>query len=404
MGSSAKPHMRKASRAQRLNSPSSLPLRTQSARQLSPKKQTYSAATGVHKAAEHITPQSNVSLNKPHTSFANKNRGGVTKNGLSLLVSICILLALTAIGIRNCSIAAEEKRQQEAVVAAAVAEAAKPIPAFTLEKANLNKFKSGTELSTFTLAKNDKSPKLKATHKESIEAALADITEVADVGFVFLNTKTGRGITYNADTEIYGASSYKAPYALYVCERLVELGRTSLSTTISSRTTGTVKGLIEDSIVWSSNAAFTTLRANFDSVQYEDWIKVMGVEDAPAGDGVWFPSYSARSSLKIWREMAGYFEFGSETSEWLKSLLTRPEVSFIRDGVAREGITVYNKAGLIASGEGFNSTSDAAVIEYKGKQYLMCILSSQRYSDASAARVSALAKVLFDARSTLEWE
>lgn len=331
--------------------------------------------------------------------------GGLARYRFPLLiVGLLVLVALGATGVQSCSRAAEERRAAEEAAAAAAAEAAKPKPAFTLAKGDLDGFSGEASLTVFTMAKNDKVPKLTKKQRNAIEAAVADIAERADVGFVFFNTATGRGMAYNADAEMYGASSYKAPYALYVCERLVELNRTSLSTAISSRTTGTVKSLIEDAIIWSSNDAFTTLRANFDGVQYDDWAATLGVDDAPAGDGVWFPSYSARSSAKIWREMAGYFEFGTDTSAWLKETLTKPEVSFIRDGIARKGLVTYNKAGWIASGEGFNSTSDAAIIEYKGDQYVMCIISSLPYGESNAARVSTLADALFDARAALEWE
>lgn len=48
------------------------------------------------------------------------------------------------------------------------------------------------------------------------------------MGVVFYDLSSGRGLTYNADVEVYGASSYKALYALYICEMLVESGQVSL--------------------------------------------------------------------------------------------------------------------------------------------------------------------------------
>ena len=44
------------------------------------------------------------------------------------------------------------------------------------------------------------------------------------MGVVFYDLTSGKGVTYNADAEVYGASSYKALYVLYVCESLVETG------------------------------------------------------------------------------------------------------------------------------------------------------------------------------------
>ena len=48
------------------------------------------------------------------------------------------------------------------------------------------------------------------------------------MGVVFYDLSSGKGVTYNADVEVYGASSYKALYALYICESLVETGQVSL--------------------------------------------------------------------------------------------------------------------------------------------------------------------------------
>ena len=324
-------------------------------------------------------------------------------NRTPLIVGAVALVLIAVLGIRFCMSSLEEQRLREEAEAAAAAEAAKPKPSFTLLEADLDSFSGDAELTTFTMAEHDKKPKVKAARLEAIQSAIDTIKQTADVGFVFFDTETGRGITYNVDVEIYGASTYKAPFALYVCERLVEMGRVSLDDTISGRTRGSVKGLIEDSILWSSNDAFRTLRMNYNDVAYQDWIATMGVTEAPLDEG-WFPTYSARSSAKIWREMAGYLDFNTETSNWLKDLLSRTEKSFIRDGVGDEKTTVYDKAGWIADGEGYNSVSDAAVIERGNDRYVMSIMCSLPFSDRNAANVAALADALFAARKDLKWE
>ena len=324
-------------------------------------------------------------------------------NRVPLIAGAVVLVLVAVLGVRFCMNSLEEKRLREEAEAAAAAEAAKPKPSFTLLEANLDSFPGDAELTAFTMAEHDKKPKVKAARLETIQSAIDTIKQTADVGFVFFDTGTGRGITYNADVEIYGASTYKAPFALYVCERLVETGRVSLSDTIRGRTRGTVKGLVEDSILWSSNDAFRTLHMNYNDVAYQDWIATMGVTEAPLDEG-WFPTYSARSSAKIWREMAGYLDFGTETSNWLKDLLSRTEKSFIRDGVGDEKTTVYDKAGWIADGEGYNSVSDAAVIERGNDRYVMSIMCSLPFSDRNAANVAALADALFAARKDLKWE
>lgn len=81
------------------------------------------------------------------------------------------------------------------------------------------------------------------------------------MGVVFYDLSSGRGVTYNADVEVYGASSYKALYALYICETLVESDQVSLDwplATYGGYNMGwqTVRDLIEAAVVYSDNDSF----------------------------------------------------------------------------------------------------------------------------------------------------
>ena len=91
----------------------------------------------------------------------------------------------------------------------------------------LDKIPSSESLQSFSLS-NLPAPTLSSEEQEQIESAIAAIEPQATVGIVFYDIKTGRGITYNPDSEIYGASSFKAPYALYICEQHVENGELAL--------------------------------------------------------------------------------------------------------------------------------------------------------------------------------
>lgn len=134
-------------------------------------------------------------------------------------------------------------------------------------------------------------------------------------------------MTYNADAEVYGASSYKALYALYICESLVETGQVSLDDSLG--TYGgynmgwqTVRDLIEAAVVNSDNDSFIALRAAFDRVGYEDWIVGLGVDYDTALDPMSdFPTYCPRTSAKLWCEMSEYLSHDTETSQWLSGLL-----------------------------------------------------------------------------------
>lgn len=274
-----------------------------------------------------------------------------------------------------------------------------------LSKADFNDIPSGDTVQTFSLVDNQ-IPALEDESLAALQDTLDQAQELGDVGVVFYNLSSGKGVTYNADAEVYGASSYKALYVLYVCELLVETGQVSLDDalgTYGGYSMGwlTVRDLIETSVVNSDNDSFVALRATFDQDGYEDWIAALGVEDEVALDPMSdFPTYCPRTSVKLWREMSEYLSRESETSQWLSGLLASTTRSFIRDGIADDHAMVRNKAGWISEA-GCNATCDAGLIDVDGDTYIMSIMSSMPWSDRSSEAVAAIAKALYDTRAAL---
>lgn len=274
-----------------------------------------------------------------------------------------------------------------------------------LSKADFNDIPSGDTVQTFSLV-DDQIPALEDESLAALQDTLDQAQELGDVGVVFYDLSSGKGVTYNADAEVYGASSYKALYVLYVCELLVETGQVSLDDalgTYGGYSMGwlTVRDLIETSVVNSDNDSFIALRATFDQDGYEDWIAALGVEDEVALDPMSdFPTYCPRTSAKLWREMSEYLSRESETSQWLSGLLASTTRSFIRDGIADDHAMVRNKAGWISEA-GCNATCDAGLIDLDGDTYIMSIMSSMPWSDRSSEAVAAIAKALYDTRAAL---
>lgn len=274
-----------------------------------------------------------------------------------------------------------------------------------LSKADFNDIPSGDTVQTFSLV-DDQIPVLEDESLAALQDTLDQAQELGDVGVVFYDLSSGKGVTYNADAEVYGASSYKALYVLYVCELLVETGQVSLDDalgTYGGYSMGwlTVRDLIETSVVNSDNDSFIALRATFDQDGYEDWIAALGVEDEVALDPMSdFPTYCPRTSAKLWREMSEYLSRESETSQWLSGLLASTTRSFIRDGIADDHAMVRNKAGWISEA-GCNATCDAGLIDVDGDTYIMSIMSSMPWSDRSSEAVAAIAKALYDTRAAL---
>ena len=274
-----------------------------------------------------------------------------------------------------------------------------------LSKADFNDIPSSDTVQTFSLVDN-KIPTLEDKSLASLQDALSRAQELGEVGVVFYDLSSGRGVTYNADVEVYGASSYKALYALYICETLVESGQVSLDwplATYGGYSMGwqAVRDLIETAVVNSDNDSFIALRAAFDHDGYEDWIANLGVDDETALDPMSdFPTYCPRTSARLWREMSEYLSMDTETSQWLSGLLTSTSRSFIRDGIADEQVLVRNKAGWISE-DGYYSTCDAGLIDIDGRTYVMSVMTSMPWSDRSSEVTAAIAKALFDTRAAL---
>lgn len=274
-----------------------------------------------------------------------------------------------------------------------------------LSKADFNDIPSSDIVQTFSLV-DKKIPALEDESLASLQDALSRVQELGEVGVVFYDLSSGRGVTYNADVEVYGASSYKALYALYICETLVESGQVSLDwplATYGGYNMGwqTVRDLIEAAVVYSDNDSFIALRAAFDRVGYEDWIVGLGIDYDTALDPMSdFPTYCPRTSARLWREMSEYLSMDTETSQWLSSLLASTSRSFIRDGIADEQVLVRNKAGWISE-DGYYSTCDAGLIDIDGRTYVMSVMTSMLWSDRSSEVTAEIAKALFDTRAAL---
>lgn len=274
-----------------------------------------------------------------------------------------------------------------------------------LSKADFNDIPSGDTVQAFSLVDN-KTPTLEDESLALLQDALSRAQELGDVGVVFYDLSSGKGVTYNPDVEVYGASSYKALYALYICESLVETGQVSLDDSLG--TYGgynmgwqTVRDLIDAAVVNSDNDSFIALRAAFDHAGYEDWIVSLGIDYDTALDPMSdFPTYCPRTSARLWREMSEYLSTDTETSQWLSGLLASTSRSFIRDGIADNQVLVRNKAGWISE-DGCYSTCDAGLIDVDGHSYVMSIMTSMPWSDQSSEAVAAIAKALYDVRSSL---
>lgn len=277
-----------------------------------------------------------------------------------------------------------------------------PLPAM------LDDIDESDEIVAFSLS-DARAPELSNKNLSGIRTALENF-DGASVGFGMYDVESGRGIGYNIDQQIYGASSFKAPYALYLCQKHVENGELTipgLSDEDGAELFGAggyTKILIENAICNSDNDSFAMLRSMYDANGYNEWVDELGIQDAAYTPDSWFPWYSARSSLKIWTEMYNYWQTGGDTAQWLSSLCGETTVSFLRDVVDPLGATVRNKAGWCSGsdyGYDFNGVCDAGVIQLDGRTYVVSVMAGVPDCEENRELVENLIAAIFDVRDAL---
>lgn len=279
---------------------------------------------------------------------------------------------------------------------------------FAVMPAILDGIDESDEIVPFSLS-DARVPELSNKNLSAIRTALESF-DGASVGFGMYDVESGRGIGYNLDQEIYGASSFKAPYALYLCQKQVENGELTipgLSDEDGAELFGAggyTKILIENAICDSDNDSFAMLRSMYNADGYNEWVDKLGIQDTAYTPDSWFPWYSVRSSLKIWTEMYNYWQTSGDTAQWLSSLCGETTVSFLRDVVDPLGATVRNKAGWCSGsdyGYDFNGVCDAGVIQLDGRTYVVSVMAGVPDCEENRELVENLIAAIFDARDAL---
>ncbi len=232
-----------------------------------------------------------------------------------------------------------------------------------------------------------------------------------ELGFVLMDLDSGKGLAYNIDETIYGASSFKGPYAAYVLQKFVETEKTTLEDYITNYAQGdsyyadgtaSLKSVIYNAIVYSDNGSFIALREAFDGSTFDSWMTSLGID--PSGyNSSRFVFNTARNLAGVWMDIYNYLETETDTAQWFKNLLGSTQVSFIRSALESiPDIQVYNKGGWYAdTGETYDSVTDCAIITLDGKDYLLCIITGGDWSDSNVALFKELAQSIFAARQEL---
>lgn len=290
----------------------------------------------------------------------------------------------------------------------AAEEAAAGLVAQRLTPDALNSVDSfATAPGTFSLIEGEDAAPLSEEQQESLAAATQNIEDGGyTVGFTLINLNTGKGIAYNLDSRVYGASSFKGPYAAYLCQHLGDNDASypSGSEAAGSGVSSSIYSLMQPMILYSDNNAFNSLRNTYDSVGFAEWLNSCGVDSEIMHD-THFPRYSTRESTLLWLRTYQYLKTNTPTAQNLASLYEQTNVSFIRSGVSddEEVEAVLNKAGWCAGSERFTGLCDAGLIKCTdGTTYLMSTMTNSPDGGLYTVRLANLASALFECRDVLE--
>ena len=291
---------------------------------------------------------------------------------------------------------------------AAAGEAAAGLVAQRLTPNALNSVDSfATAPGTFSLIEGEDSTPLSEEQQESLAAATQNIEGGGyTVGFTLINLNTGKGIAYNLDSRVYGASSFKGPYAAFLCQHLGDNDASypSDSEAAGSGVSSSIYSLMQPMILYSDNSAFNSLRNTYDSAGFAEWLNSCGVDSEIMHD-THFPRYSTRESALLWLRTYQYLKTNTPTAQNLASLYEQTNVSFIRSGVSDNGEVeaVLNKAGWCAGRERFTGLCDAGLIKCTdGTTYLMSTMTNSPDGGLYTVRLANLASTLFECRDVLE--
>lgn len=290
----------------------------------------------------------------------------------------------------------------------AAEEAAAGLVAQRLTPNALNSVDSfATAPGTFSLIEGEDAAPLSEEQQESLAAATQNIEDGGyTVGFTLINLNTGKGIAYNLDSRVYGASSFKGPYAAFLCQHLGDNDASypSGSEAAGSGVSSSIYSLMQPMILYSDNSAFSSLRNTYDSAGFAEWLNSCGVDSEIMHD-THFPRYSTRESALLWLHAYQYLKTNTPTAQNLASLYEQTNVSFIRSGVSDDGEveTVLNKAGWCSGSERFTGLCDAGLIKCTdGTTYLMSTMTNSPDGGLYTVRLANLASTLFECRDVLE--
>lgn len=181
--------------------------------------------------------------------------------------------------------------------------------------------------------------------------------------FVLADITTGRTIAYNADAQIYSASSAKAPYLI----SLFSTGTVDLNSVAQSADaqSATVHQKVDAVLRNSDNASYDWLYKTYGLDCFNTWAEQAGAASR-MGD---------RGGYLFAGQTAGVQNITPESLQWLSGDMTNSLNSCIHAALG-DADTVYTKAGWINGEGGLYALNDAGLVMSQSGTYVLAVLTN----------------------------
>ena len=194
------------------------------------------------------------------------------------------------------------------------------------------------------------------------------------VAFVVRDLQTGKELTYDADEELYPASSIKAPFTCAIYQELVDKGEVNLDE---------VAPVAQETIIESSDEGYRALHASYGEQALISWLKDAGVgpgsyesyEDMASWN---YPHISAKQFSLMWQRIYAYLNGKTEAAKQLSGFLESRTVSSLRRALSKNTRSM-SKMGWFESESDYNSepaTVEGGVVYAKEGPYTIALMTS----------------------------
>ncbi|MDO4538480.1 MAG: serine hydrolase [Coriobacteriales bacterium] len=205
---------------------------------------------------------------------------------------------------------------------------------------------------------------LSAAGAERIQQALDELATTGNTaGFLMMNLRTGRGVAYDPDKQLYGASSIKA---LYIGSAIA----------VHPEAVHDHAEDIQQVCFYSSDLHYKWILADYGKDPLRAWCAETGAKASIAENLPW-DDYAPRDMALLWARI--YLSYGeSAECEQFGQWSQTPEYSAIH-GQLGDRYTTRSKGGWIDDGgKYYQVTNDAGIVYAEGGPYVVAIMSDLR--------------------------